>query len=70
MVEAVPLVDIDLEVEEPVPAVLAPVAEPVAVAHGGRVEGRVTPPLDPSSSAKSLWDTPAPAVEACPAEQN
>ncbi len=46
--EVVPLmvVDIDIDVDaEPVPVVLAPVAEPVAEAHGGRVDGSVTPPL-------------------------
>lgn len=40
--DAVPLVDIDVE---PVPVVLAPVAEPVDEAQGGRVDGSVTPPL-------------------------
>jgi hypothetical protein len=46
VVDAVPLIDIDIEVE-PVPVVLAPVAAPVEEAHGGSVDASVTPPLDP-----------------------
>lgn len=59
VVDAVPFIDIDMEVESVPPAVVAPLLVPVAAAepdeeaHGGRVDGNVTPPLDPRTSAPS-----------------